>query len=286
MPPLKRKIGYSICALLLLTSCSSLKFVSQYGSSATASLQSFQKINYSFTAACNDKCLLEQLDKQQLLNEDCNCTLDNKADSVTLIIFNAIQQYLDGLGKLADNKLTNYNFEQLSKNLSAGQFGGVSVSQSQATAYQKITSTLTKAFADQFRRKKLSTYIATANQPLHVLIDALQLNLTSNLLGRLFTQKQRLKTYMFDLLQTPSISAVEKKQIIEQYNELTTKMNLKQQQIIAFGQQLDIIAKGHEALYNNKNQLIDKNKTLVASMASCTTLLTTLIAEFNSFKTL
>ena len=283
-PGLSFKTALLLPVILWVSGCSSLKYVSDYSSTSLTALNTFEELHYNFAKACNDKCLLEQLDQQQLFADECDCTPEDMADSVMLEMYTILKYYIEGLSKLSDNTLADYCYADLTKNISEGTFGPVIVSEKQAAAFEKITTTLTNAITNRFRKKKLKAYISDANAPLQVITETLQFNLTSNLIGRLNTQKQRLKTYSFDLLKDPSISAFEKKQIIERYNKDMLEIDVNRKRIELFSGELSAIAKGHDALYQNKYQLSDKNKNLMGHLAQYSATLAKLITEFNTLK--
>ncbi|MCH5717199.1 hypothetical protein [Niabella hibiscisoli] len=277
-----------LCCLLLLfcMSCSSLRYVSGYSTASVKALQSFETLDYSFNKACRDKCLYEQLDEQKLLANDCNCSLEAKADSVIQNLFSVTNFYMEGLIKLSDNKLTSYSYEGLAGNITAGKIGNIIISERQAVAFQKIATTLTNAVTNRYRKKKLKQYIAEANEPLQVIIEALQFNLVGNLGGRLNTQQERLKAYTFDLFQNKDISAYEKKLIIEQYNSSITELEMIRKRIETLSLQLGTIAQGHNELNKNRYRLNDKNLNLAGKLAGYSATLSKLITEFNTLKKL
>lgn len=275
------------CLLLLFCiSCSSLKYVSGYSATSLAALQNFENLGYSFNKACKDKCLDEQLDEQKLFADNCLCRPENQADSVMLAMFSVITFYIEGLNKLSGNKLTSYNYEDLANNITAGKIGNIAISDKQAAAFQKIATTLTNAVTSQFRKKKLKQYIADANEPLQVMIDALQFNLVSNLGGRLNTQQERLRVYTFDLFKNNSLSAYEKKLIIEQYNSSLTEVETIRKRITLLSLQLGTIAKAHDDLNKNRYHLKDNNLNLAGKLAGYSATLSKLITEFNTLKKL
>ena len=255
--------------VLLLSSCLNLKAVSDYAGNSTESLKKFDDLGYSYTQACQEKCTLAQLNKGALQRDDCDCDGEKTADSVTLVLYRAVKGYYEGLAKLSDNQLTSYKFDGLKKALKEGDFGGVKLNKDHVDAYAKIGSILTRAATDHYRKRKLSKYIAAANEPVKVLLGALVFNLSESLPQRLETQRQRAEGYYFDLLRDAGASAYEKKKIIEEYNALLHANALRKKQLAAYAKGLKALSEGHQQLFENRNRLRAKQvRELLSGYAS------------------
>jgi hypothetical protein len=266
-PILQKAIVFSLW--LFVASCVNLKKVNDYASASSKNIKKFEELGYSFVKACNDKCVIEQLDKQQFLKQSCDCKSENEADSVTLVIYNSVKGYFEGLAKLSNNELTNYKFDALTKALKEGDFGGVKINGDHVSAYAKISSVLTRAITDAYRKKKISKYIGEANDAIKVLLKSLEFNLVSNLSKKLEVKKERVKSYYFSLFDDTKASSYEKKKILEDFNSATFDIDTKKKQIIAFGKGLNTIAEGHQLLFENRNKLNAKDlKELLSQYAS------------------
>src|SRR3978361_1245753 len=91
------KAAFALSLALILTGCANLKTLNYYSSNSVKGLKKFEQIGYSFTKACNDRCAIEQLEKNQLIRTGCECKSEREADSVTLAIYTAIKGYFEGL---------------------------------------------------------------------------------------------------------------------------------------------------------------------------------------------
>ncbi len=266
--PTLQKAGV-FCLWLLIASCVNLKKVNDYASASGKNIKKFEELGYSFVQACNDKCLIEQLDKKEFLKKSCNCKNENEADSIMFLMYKSAKGYFDGLAKLSNNEVTSYKYDALTKALKDGDFGQVKINKDQVDAYSKISEVLTRAITDRYRRKKISQYIGEANDAVKVLLNALEFNLARNLTGRLESKNQSLQSYYFDLFDDTKASAYEKKKILEDYNSATSEINSKKRQIITFGNGLNTIAQGHQKLFENRNKLGTKElKELLSQYAS------------------
>lgn len=243
--------------ILFCTGCTSLKVVHGYSETSFKTLQEFEKIDYGFLISCNTKCKIEQLEKQQLFKEACDCTSNITADSVTLILYNTINGYFNVLTKLSDNTLTDYKFN--TKVLTQGSFGDVVINKQDVEAHTTISTILLKAFTDTYRKKKISGYIGEANAPLQTLIATFNFTLEANLSKKLYIEKQRYQNYYFDLFHASNISAYEKSKIIETYDLTITQIAKRKNELALFGKGLRKIAAGHQKLFDNRNKLTATN---------------------------
>uniref|UniRef100_UPI0040475111 hypothetical protein n=1 Tax=Roseivirga sp. TaxID=1964215 RepID=UPI0040475111 len=213
-----QKIGLALILLTVgLSSCVNLKHVNDFSSSSLKSIKKFEEINYTFKQNCLDNCQDKKINDLSLSTKDCDCKLNEKADSVTLLIYNSVQGYLDGLTNLSNNDLTSYKMDTLTKALTEGDFGSIKIEKEQVEAYSKISKILLKAFTDEYRKKKIKEYVKDANQPIKVLITFLDFNLSANLVGKLNVQKQRIERYYFDLTKDPTLSTIEKRKAVEEW---------------------------------------------------------------------
>ena len=267
---------------LFFAGCVNLGRVNDYAANAAGSIGQFEELGYSFNKACQEKCQMEQLEKQQLLTKGCDCQTEKEADSVTLVIYHALKGYFEGLAKLSGNELTNYRFNALTNGLTAGNFGLVHINQAQVNACTKVSNILTQAITNGYRRKKLTTYIGEANESVKILLDALKSNLVTNLTRRLETQRQRTQSYYFDLSKDNAISPYEKKKVIEEYNGLMAGIDVKKRQIAVFGKGIESIGAGHQELYDARSQL--KTKEIKELLTRYGSEIQDTVDEFNKLK--
>ena len=209
-----KKIGLGLILLTVgLSSCVNLKHVNDFSSSSLKSIKKYEEINYSFKQNCLDNCQDKKINDLSLSAKDCDCKLNEKADSVTLLIYNSVRGYLDGLTNLSNNELTSYKMDALTKVLTEGDFGSIKIEKEQVEAYSKISKILLKAFTDEYRKRKIKEYVLSANEPIKVLITFLDFNLSSNLIGNLRVQKNSIEEYSFELLKDSTLSKIEKRKV-------------------------------------------------------------------------
>jgi hypothetical protein len=197
-------------------------------------------------------------------------------------LYNATKGYFDGLARLSANNLTNYSYDALAKSLTAGNFGGVQISQNHVQAYAKISGVLTKALTDGYRKRKLAVYIGEANDAIKSLLQALQFTLVNNLAGRLDVKQSRLRGYYRDLAADARITAYERKQIIEEYLSLAAGIERTKKEIQAYAQGLSLVADGHQQLFDNRAALTVPR--LRESLTLYSSNLQDIMAELNKLK--
>lgn len=245
--------------------CANLKQVNDFSSSALISLANYEKIEYGFKQSCKDKCFENKINDINLNLKDCDCSKDQKADSVTFIIYNAIKGYFEGLSNLSNDELVNYQFDKLSKSLTADELGPIKLSEKESAAYSKISTILFKAFTDEYRKSKIKDYIQEANEPIKNLLYYLEFNLSSNLMGKLKIQKLRNEITYFNLTKDSTLSSYEKRRVVEEYFNTVENIDKTQEKITIYSNGLKKISEGHQKLYDNladltvtevKNQLI------------------------------
>lgn len=268
---------------IVVAGCVNLKQVNDYSVKSVAGIKKFEEINYSFTQHCLDRCQFEAIKKFEIKRvTECNCDVYQAADSVTLLIYNAIAGYFDGLINLSDNELTTYDFDAVKKALTGGNFGDIKIETEEVDAYSNISKILFRATTDLYRRKKIKQYIEDANQPIQVLISKFRFILQKNLEDELNFKKERVFAYYKEMSLAGNITDYEKgKATIEYYAQLS-EISQMQQQIEAFAKGLNHIAGGHQKLYDHRNKLTAKEiKQLIKQYSSD---IHDVISEFNKLK--
>ncbi len=265
-----------------LTSCVNLKRVNDLSKSSLESIKLYEKLEYSFTQSCIDNCLDERINALDITSPQCNCTLDEKADEVTLRIYNTIKAYYDGLAKLSDNALTDYKMDPLLNAITEGNFGSVVIKKEDAEAYSKISKILLKAFTDGYRKKKIKEYVTGANESIKILTELLKTNIKTNLYQKLEVKKQRIKTYYFDLVKDPALAPWDRALAVREYYSRLSKIEIQQKQLTAYSSVLDKVKTGHHDLSVNIDKLSKAEiKALLAQYASD---IQDIISEYNKLK--
>jgi hypothetical protein len=266
----------------VLTGCVSLEHVHNFSSSSLESVRKFEAIDYSFKQSCLDNCYNGKINDLIISDSVCNCKADERADSITLIIYRAINGYLNGLSNLSENNLTNYKLEPLSQSVTNFELGSLKFEKSQVEAYSTISSILLRAFTDKYRRQKIREYIKAGNNPVNVLIGFLDFNLSENLSNKLNVEKQFIKDTYFDLTKDATLSVYEKRKAVEEYYDRTGKIDLQQKELLTYSRSLKKIATGHQKLTENIGRL--SKAEIKVELTRYASDIEDLISEFNKLK--
>ncbi len=238
-----------------LTGCLNLKQVNDYSAASIRGVQNFETLPYSFSQNCLAECRDRDIKNLKFNPDSCNCLIEQQADSTDYKIYKVIYNYLDGLTCLSDSRLTDYHYEGIASSLSAGPIGKLSITSDQAGAYAKLASLLTNTITNGYRKNKLKQYISTANQPLGVLLRALQYNITVNLVSSIQIRKDILKSNYFGLVRNSGSSAYEKQRAITEYYQQAAKLDDKITAMKDYSRLLQQVAAGHQQLFDNLNHL-------------------------------
>lgn len=282
----KAKLKTGILLVLLtsgLSSCFNLKSVNDFSSSSSEGIKKFEDISYNFNQHCIDRCQFEAIRKFEIKREtECSCDEFKKADSVTLLIYNSINGYFDGLTKLTDNELTNYNLDAVNKSLKEGDFGDIKIEKSQADAYTAISKILLRATTDIYRKNNTKKYVEAANEPIKILLTKFQFILQKNLQDELNFKKEKLYAYYQEMKMNNTLTDYEKGKATMDYYQQLSDVNSKQQQINAFAKSLNSISEGHQKLYDNRDKM--STKELKIMMTGYASDIKNIVSEFNKLK--
>lgn len=268
---------------IFVYSCVNLRRINDYSSTSLTGIEKFENIDYSFTRHCLDACQLNAIRNFEIKRqEECNCDLYRTADSVTLLIYNAIRGYFSGLTHISNNELTAYDPGALRKALTEGNFGDIKIEKEQVDAYSNIYKILLRATADLYRKKKIKQYIEEANQPIQVLLQKFQFILQKNLEGELNFKMEKLYAYYKEMSLNGNITDYEKGKATVDYYQQLSNINREKELIDAFAKGLTTVSDGHQKLYDNRNTLTSKEiKGLMKQYASNAQ---DIITEFNKLK--
>jgi len=243
-------------AVLLFAGCVDLNQVNGFAAASSKAAQEYESLPVNFRRLCLDKCTETDIKNQKLNPPACDCRDAAMADSVDDLFYNRVEAYLDGLVRLSADNLTNYNVDTLAENLAGKNWGGLQLSSEQAGAYAKLGSILAKTVTDGYRRKKIELYIREANQPLSVVIGYLRFNVERNLASVMKARQTTLRGDYFDMVNNNKAGTpYEKRKLIEEYYALRAQLDDQVAQLLAYGKALQVIAEGHQKLYDNLGKL-------------------------------
>ena len=241
--------------VLSITGCTNLKRVSEFSHSALDSIEEFEEISSSFSKICLEDCQQMSISELKINATSCDCAANEKADSITGLIYHTIQDYFQGLRDISNNEITSYRTEDLAKALSAGEFGPVQLREKDVKAYSGVSSLILRAFTDGYRRKKIKEYVREGHPHLLVLLQFLNQNVEGSLKGKLEVQKSLLKNYYFDLTMDKNLSIYERTKFAEDYFGRIAEIEKKQQELDTYSEILETISTALTALNANIDKL-------------------------------
>jgi len=258
--------------------------VGDFSSTSIESIKNFEQIDYSFLKHCEDRCRDEAIRKFEIKRaQECSCAVYQEADSVTQVIYNSVEGYFEGLGKLSHNELTNYSSDAVIRALSADELGPLKIDAQTVSAFSSLSNTLLRASTDFYRSKKITSYIELANEPIQVLLEKFKVIIGTNLKGELQVKRDRLYYFYDDMNMNGTVlSEYEKGKATSDYYQALEAIQRKEMKLEVLSQSLDEIAKGHQVLYDNRTKLSVKN--LTGLLLNYSNNVENLISEFNKLK--
>lgn len=236
-----------------LSSCTNLRHVSDFSTSAKKGLASYESLGFGFEKSCLDNCFEQSIQRLEL-NPSCPCMQEAKADSATFVIYQALAAYLDGLVRLSANETARYNTKALTDQVGSGSFGTITFSPEQATAYINIGNILGNAISNGYRKNKIRQYVTEADPSFQELVRFLDFNLSRNLKGVLRNQSSMLQIIYIQLYSEPTLSAFEKRQVANEYFERRRILDQYDKEIDLYVKMLGKIGSGHRELAENINR--------------------------------
>ena len=269
--------------LIAISSCTSLKAVHDFSSLSSKGLSQFEEIPNSFTKHCLDRCVFESIRTFEIKRApDCDCDVYRKADSVTMLIYNSIRGYFDGLSDLSNKDLAKYKLGALDTSLTTGTFGDIKIDTQHVDAYTAVSNILLNAVAGSYLKKKIRKYVEVANGPIQVLLGKFQFILQKNLEGELDFRKEKLYAFYRELLLNPALNDYQKEKAATDYYQGLSAIKVQQQRIDIFAQSLQSIADGHQKIYDKRNEL--SAKELRDSLVIYQSAISNSISQFNKLK--
>lgn len=238
--------------------CVDLKHVSGFSETSIASLQSYENLPKTYALICRQDCERKHIANYKIYKASCNCENDQKADSITQIIYRTTVNYLNGLQLISDPNLSKLQTSALSQSLSAGTFGSITIGPEEVEAYSKLSTLLLRSYSSINQRTKLKTYILDGNDSFKKILEYLKLSVSGNLYGKIEVQKQHLVNFYFDFLRDKNLSDFEKVKFSEDYFNQRNLLESEQETLLAFGKIIDEILEGHAYLVDHVENLEDK----------------------------
>ncbi len=250
------RLAFYLATLILIgTACTNFKEVNRFSEEAQKGLSQFEKLDYNFRTYCLEQCRFESIADFEI-NRDptCPCSDYEKADSTTQQLFQVIAMYWDGLFRLTNNQITQYDLSATAGYLENQDFGSVQLNTNQINAYQKLAEVILRAGTDGFRRKQVKKYIEAADADLNLLSEKLAFILEDNLFSLLSIKKEKWYGHYTNLSFSDNLSDYEKGLVVQSYYDKLDEIGKKQTKLAVMSQILVKIAEGHHELSMKNNE--------------------------------
>jgi hypothetical protein len=208
---------------------------------------------HSYFALADSQIILDDIREQAEADCDEYSALARRLTGANKVLVN----YLKALGKLAEDKLVVYDkrIDDFADALDdTGMFDSEKIK-----AVQGLSSVLTNAVAGEWRRKELKRAIEEANPDLQVLVDLLSGVIDEDYARLLDVESEAAKHYYLGQIKEHGEGEpLTVTLVFEKWREEDVALDEKRNAATLTVKILDKIARGHQKLYENRDQLGSK----------------------------
>ncbi len=168
--------GLAYLCVVCFCSCANLEHINKYAHGSAEGLEKFKEIPFSFGDYCRhyqEAALTNSLQTDIAPLPKLDCKFYSNSDTALKIFNHVLTAYLQGLEKLSDKDLVNYNLDDAATNLQAlqGQIGW-NVGDTQVTATKNIVTKLLNNLMNHYRKKKLKQIIEGSKNDFKIVIES------------------------------------------------------------------------------------------------------------------
>ena len=249
---------FSIILVVILTSCVSFSEINTLAIKSSESLQKFKTLEYNFTINCSETCYQRALeDKRFALGPPtCKCTEEKKTDKNVKRLFGVLDTYFKGLKRLSNDKLVNFTFDAIAEPLTESNF----IKEEDIKPYLNLSQSIATMITNKYRAKQLSAAIEKANPDVLLLLEKLQQIIEQNLAPTLTNKTGELQQVYLEIFSDSLNSNYDRFMIKDRYFKELDALANKKSELLKYSKSLNKIAKGHQLLFDNRNNL-DKETT-------------------------
>ena len=262
-----------IALLFSLSNCVDTGAIKKFAALATQAGDKFPEIVSDVTASCLRSARYESMtDRKNLefnpekLNKQAGakCEEFTRLEPLLLGTHKVLLTYINTMGKLAADDIVTFDssLDNFSKSVIAtGKFDEPKVN-----ALQGIAKFLANTAAQGWRKKRLKEAIETANPDIQILTGALK-----EIVGLDYKRVLRSEKSNMDLFYEPKFDKADNKDplslimVQKQWTNELEALKRKEEAATAYVQILDSIAKAHQELFDQRNNLnsSDVKKTIL-----------------------
>ncbi len=257
---------------IALSSCADLKHINTFSATAVKTINSYNDVGYTFTSSYNSYTLKKNaydfegdvehnvlaLPTKVIIQNEPKTAMD--ADKAITLYLTSITSYFDGLSKLSDKDLVNYNFDEISKDLK-GQTALRNAlhltSDDKIDAASSIAKVFTNEIMGAYRENKLKEVMIKYDSQVSLCIETLEDILSKTVLPNIDADKALVDGKYQVALANKKIDLGKKIDIIKDYNAEQAVLDKDKLQISQIITALDKIKDEH-----NKTVLALKTEKL------------------------
>lgn len=248
-----RTIIITITLIGMMTSCGSFPEINTLATKSSESLKKFKTLEYNFTINCSETCYQRALEDSQfvLAPPTCECTEEKKTDKNVKRLFTVLDTYFKGLQRLSNDKLVNYSFDSMEEPLTESNF----IKEEDIKPFLNLSQSIATMITNKYRAKQLSTAIEKANPDVLLLLEKIQQIIEQNLVPTLTNKRGELQQVYLEIFSDSLNSNYDRFMIKDRYFKELNALTDKESELLKYSKSLNKIAKGHQLLYDNRNNL-------------------------------
>lgn len=253
-----RTILFITVLIGVLTSCGSFSEINTLAIKSSESLKKFKSLEYNFTVNCSETCYQRALEDQRfaLAPPTCDCTEEKKTDKNVKRLFTVLDTYFKGLQRLSNDKLVNISFDMIAEPLTESNF----IKKEDIKPFINLSQSIATMITNKYRAKQLSTAIENANPDVLLLLEKTQQIIEENLVPTLTNKRGELQQVYLEIFSDSLNSNYDRFMIKDRYFKELNAISDKELELLKYSKSLGKISKGHQLLYDNRNNL-DKETT-------------------------
>ncbi len=246
----KHTIVITSCFLLgLTTGCADLRAIQDFASISAESAEYTQLVDNYLEFPDRQK-RYQPSNRQQQLDQMAQERASQK--QALLLRHEMIEEYMEALERLAADEIVDHTEEISQLSQAVQEVSGTAPEETKA--FSKMAGLLTKVASDKWRQGKLHTLIEESNDPLQIVISTLQKIVKEGFGGDGQTEQAALRNYYMTIIMESNDPAG--KAALKEWQEWRiAKSSKRMEGIHTYSQLLEEISKGHQQLFDQRNDL-------------------------------
>jgi hypothetical protein len=288
-PRFQRILLSSGIALLLFgaAACVDTSAVKRFAAVSATAGDQFEQLAEDLPASCIRQHRYLALADSQITLDDIRGEAEARCDEYAKLARRLVKankvlvSYLKALGKLAEDKIVVY--DKRIDNFADALDDTDMFDAEKIEAVQGLTTVLANAAAGEWRRKELKKAIEEANSGVQILVDALRGVIGEDYIRLLDVEREAAKHYYLGQIKEHGAGEpLTVTLVFEKWKEADITSDDKRDAADLTLKILNKIAKGHQKLYDNRDDL--SSKQIRNMLVEYTVVLEDLVSDFEKFR--